>query len=173
MSFKVSPVCSLLAILSLFTLALVVSGNRFGDTQAFKLKHSTLSIHTSSYSNSQDRKGYADATAAAFAAASASSEEKEALSDFIFHKSRSKSASLHGSTSTSALAPSFSVRSLGTKPEDSQFFVHFSTRCDVGTLLALHKFTGHRVVAHIDGGLYVAIGGKDFAQKARRFPGVS
>jgi subtilisin family serine protease len=176
MSFKVSPGCVLLTVLSLFTLALVVSGDRFSGAKAFKLKHSTLSIHTSSYSNVQDRKGYADATAAVSAAALASPEEKEALSDFIFHKShRNPAFSLHGSTSASApgATSSFSTRSLGAKPEDVQFFVHFSTRCDVGTLLAFHKFTGHRIIAHIDGGLYVAIGGKAFAQNARKFPGVS
>ena len=161
---------SLLVILSLFTLALVVNGSRINGAGTFKLAHSTLPIHTSSYSNSQEHESYADAAAAAAAAASASPEETEAISDFIFHKSK---FSLHGSYSTATPASKFSIRSLGAKQEDKQFFVHFSTPCDIGTLHALHKFTGRHVIAHIDGGLYVAIGGKDFAHKARRFPGVS
>ncbi len=161
---------SLLFILSLFTLALVASGSRLDGARTFKLAHTTLSIHTSSYSNSQEHDSYSDAAAAAAAAASASSEEKEAISDFIFHKSK---FSLHGSLSIATPASKFSIRSLGAKQEDKQFFVHFSAPCDIGTLHALHKFTGRHVIAHIDGGLYVAIGGKDFALKAREFPGVS
>jgi subtilisin family serine protease len=167
MVIKVSHICSVLAVLSL---ALAVSGNRFNDARSFKLAHATLSIHSSSFSKAIEHDSHTEAAAAAAAAAAASSEETEAISDYIFRKSK---FTLHGSHSTATPASAFSIRSLGAKRKDKQYFVHFSTLCDVGTLLALHKFTGRHVIAHIDGGLYVAIGGQGFAAKARRFPGVS
>ena len=53
-----------------------------------------------------------------------------------------------------------------------QFFVKFSTATDINTLYSLGKFTGRHIVSHIQDDLYVAIGGEDYAAKARKFPGV-
>jgi subtilisin family serine protease len=138
----------------------------------FQLAHSSLMIRASSLVAADTDDGsmrHLNDAAAAALAASFSIQDEQDFSDFIFHKSRFAVPGSHAHGSASSL----SLRSLGGLQNDKQFFVSFSTRSDIRTLLALHAFTGRRVVAHVQGGLYVAIGGDDFAAKARRFPGVA
>ena len=165
-----AAVAAVFALAAVTALALFRGGHDGPSGVSFQLAHTSLSIRASSFAAAGEPESNANHLRDAAAAAAASSpEEEQALSDHVFHKTK---FALHGSHATASSA-SFSVRSLGAQQGDKQFFVRFSTRCDVRTLVALHKFTGHRVVAHVEGGLYVAIGGEAFAAKARRFPGVA
>jgi len=168
-----AAVAAVLALAAVTSLALFLGGHDSPSGLSFQLAHTSLHIRASSFAAAGEPQSNAnhlrDAAAAAAAAAASSPDEEQELSDHVFHKTK---FALHGSHA-SASSASFSVRSLGAQQGDKQFFVRFSTRCDVRTLVALHKFTGNRVVAHVEGGLYVAIGGEGFADKARRFPGVA
>jgi subtilisin family serine protease len=173
---KVALICaaSLLAVLALSAVSPVVGDfSSEGGLVSFKLAHTSIFVRASSFSAAHGLYSNADHLQDAFdiaAASEASHEELQEHSDHIFHQTK---FSAHGSRAATSTPTSFSLRSLGAKLEHKQFFVHFSVRSDVRTLAALHKFTGHRVIAHIEGGLYVAIGDDQFAVKARRFPGVS
>jgi hypothetical protein len=178
MIIKVTLLWSLLAALALSAMTPVVGKYSEPSAVSFKLAHTSIDVHASSFSAphhlshdyERTHDHLQDAADIAAAISSASPEEERELSDHIFHKTKSI---VHGGHSSTRPSPSRYSRSLAAKHEDKQFFVHFSVRSNVRTLVALHKFTGHRVIAHVDGGLYVAIGDKDFAAKARRFPGVS
>jgi hypothetical protein len=111
---------------------------------------------------------YRNSEAAIAAAAGISLEQEHALSDFIFQKTKFVSAGSHSNGSNA----SFSHRSLGSNRGDTQFFVRMSSHFDVRALLALQIFAGGRVISHVQEGLYVAIGGISFPEKARRFAGV-
>jgi subtilisin family serine protease len=144
---------------------------------SLKLSHTLLSVRASSLAHVGEADANAhhlqDTIAAIAASSSASFEQEERdLSDNLFHKSKFASfGSLAAASSFSSRH--FSTRSLGAQRGDMQYFVHFSTRSDVRTLVALQKFTAGRVVAHVEGGLYVVIGGVGFSAMARRFPGVA
>jgi subtilisin family serine protease len=141
-----------------------------GDGVSYQLAHSAILIRSSSFAVAVDDHHYVQLlNDAAAAAAAASLHEQQELADNIFHKAKFAVFGSHVET-----APAhFYQRSLASQEGDRQFFVAFSTRSDVRTLLALQKFTGSRVFSHIHGDLYAVIGGSDFAAKARLFPGVS
>ncbi len=136
----------------------------------FQLGHTLLSVHASSlaaaHTGNMGTDHRQDVTDASTAAAKVSFHEEQQLSDLLYRKSvRSRRSTL------SAASPS--LHSLGVQQGDKQFFVSFCTRTDLRTLVALHNFAGRRVIAHVQGSLYVAVGGDGFAAKARRFPGVA
>lgn len=146
-------------------------GRRDSSKTSHQLANTLIYVRAESFASAvQDNFSEAhlrDVSVAASIAARASPQEEQDLSDHIFHKAM---FSWHDSHASSALP---SLRSLGAQKGDKQFYVLFSTRSDIRTLLALQHFTGRRIVAHVEGGLYVAIGGSSFAAKARRFPGVA
>jgi hypothetical protein len=163
----------------LLCLLLLAAAARHGgsDSSALshQLAHASISIRAASFAAHADghfnEAHHRDASAAAHAAAAASPEEAQELSDHIYHKGFSV-FSPHSSRAYSP-SPSSSPRLLGAQKHDQQFYVRFTSRCDIRTLLALQHFTRLQVVAHVERGLYVAIGGEHFAAKARRFPGVA
>ena len=165
----------------LAALSLAASVGSDGSSVKFQLGHTLLSIHPHSlaaaHTSDMGTNHLTDATDAAAAAAAVSLRDENQLSDLLFHKS--KFAMRRHRDSLSPASPSLhsddspSLHSLGVRPGDKQFFVSFSARSDMRTLVALHTFTGRRVVAHVEGSLYLAIGGHDFPAKARRFPGVA
>jgi subtilisin family serine protease len=167
---------ALLFALLLLLLPLFTAGSH-SSSDSSKISHqlaqTSIHIHAASFATAADgdfnEAHLRDASVAASAAVSVSSEEEQELSDRLFHKAV---FTQHGSH-TSPSSPSLSSRLLGAQKGDKQFFVRFSTRCDIGTLLALQRFTGRRIIALVDHGLYVVIGDDNFAAKARRFPGVA
>ncbi len=162
--------CNLFIALVLAVLPLAASLISDGGSVKLQLGHTLLSVHVSSlaaiHTSDMGTDHRQDATDAATAAAKISLHEEQQLSDLLYRKSMR--------SSRSTLSPaSPSLHSLGVQQGDKQFFVSFCTRTDLRTLVALHNFAGRRVIAHVQGGLYVAVGGDDFAAKARRFPGVA
>jgi hypothetical protein len=138
---------------------------------SIQLQHGSVSVLPSSLN--QKPIDYARAAAAAAATASASLDEVRASSDFVFHKAKFVTAGsiLLGDASAAAPGPLYK-RNLDAQGGDQQFFVQFSTPTDAYTLLAFHKLTGRRIVAHVQDSLYIAMGGSSFGEEARRFPGV-
>jgi subtilisin family serine protease len=133
-----------------------------------KLSHSSFFIHASSIVTAGEHESHTDhlldAATAAAAATGASSEDEQELTCQIFHK-----------TSNPIASASFFKRFFeGVKNRDDikQYFVRFSTPCDIKTLVALQKFSGIRVVSHVERQLYAAIGTPSSSAKSRRFPGV-
>lgn len=135
------------------------------------LAHSSIEVRFDSFAETKHvvfDDDYGNMEAAIAAAAGISLEQEHELSDFIFHKTKFVSAGSHSNGSNA----SFSHRSLGSNGGDTQFFVRMSSHFDVRALLALQVFSGGRIIAHVQEGLYIAIGGILFSEKARRFPGV-
>lgn len=135
-----------------------------------ELSHSSFFIHSSSFVSAGDHESHTDhlrdAATAAAAAAGASSEDEQELTRQIFHKT--------SNPVPIASASFFSRVFEGEENRDSikQYFVRFSTPCDIRTLVALQKFSAIRVVSHVERQLYAAIGTQSSSAKSRRFPGV-
>jgi hypothetical protein len=170
-SLLVSAAIASLLALTLHVAALHNPNRRDPSVISYRLAHTSLSIRASSFSGLGELEANSNHLkhAAAVAALEVSFEEEQDLVDRLFHKSKFALYGSHASTSSALL----STRSLGVQPGDQQYFVYFSTRIDVRSLVALQKVTGGRVIAHVQGGLYVAIGGEGFAAQARQFLGVA
>jgi hypothetical protein len=172
------------ALPPIFAVLLFMSAFAFGDLSDrsasnsatgnlyYQLAHTRLYVHAESFATALDHDANSahlqDAAAAASYVSSASPEEEQDLSDFMHH--RTAYASRH--TRLFTFQDSLS-RPLGAANDDVQFYVGFTTRCDIRTLLALQKFSGQRVFAHVDERLYLVIGGRESAVRARKFPGVA
>ena len=160
--------------LTLAVFAVLKHDSRSGtDYVSFNLAHTSLPIHSSdlAISDEHDASVIMQLLDAAASSSAVSHEDEQALSDRLFHRAKFASYGSHPVMSSPPLA---SASHSSRAPQgDLQFFVHFSTPSDVRSLVVLQRTTGLRVSAHVQDGLYVAVGSRAFAAKARRFPGVS
>jgi hypothetical protein len=157
------------AVVLCSVLALTLGSHRPDSPSRLSIKmiHGDIAVRASSYA----AEGQSDSELAEIRAHAASITEEyvHALSEEIFEKGK---FSLLGSHNNGTSA-SFSTRRLHSQSGDTQYFLQFSTSADIYTLAALAKFTGRRVISHVHENLFIAIGSKSFAAKARRFPGVA
>jgi hypothetical protein len=152
-------------------LALLLSSSRPDASSRLSIKfvHGDIAVRASSYSGVGQSGHNSELIEIQALAASVTEEEARALSEDIFEKSKFLVLGSHSNGSSA----SFSTRKLRSQLGDKQYFVQFSTSADIYTLAALGKFTGQRVISHVHDNLFIAIGSKSFAARARLFPGVA
>lgn len=171
-SCALPPMVAVLLFMSAFAFGDRSASNSATGNLYHQLAHTRLYVHAESFATALDHDANSahlqDAAAAASYISSASPEEEQDLSDFMHHRT----AYARRRTRLFTLQDSLS-RPLGAANNDVQFYVGFTTRCDIRTLLALQKFSGQRVFAHVDERLYLVIGGRETAVRARKFPGVA
>jgi subtilisin family serine protease len=161
-------------ILCNVTLVICIDSGKISGSKSSKLSHelshSSFFIHASSFAHAEEHESHTnhlrDAVTAAAAAADSSSEDEQELTRQMFHKTSNRPI----------LSASFFTHFFGgveNVDDIKQYFVRFSTPCDIRTLVALQKFSGSLVVSFVESQLYTVIGSKSSSVKARRFPGVT